>query len=303
MPVPSGGHAAAVLGGELFVVGGTNWRGGEKFWLDEIQRYDPAQRAWSPAGRLPTSIAYAASASDGERLYLCGGSDAQRDLRACLALSRKDRGLRCQPIPPLPEARVYAGGAICDGVLYVVAGAADHADLSTTAGSLLAMDLNDERMRWRELSPLGTGRFIPAVTSAAGRLYVFGGGRLDPEGEVENLADAWAYDPQANEWMRLPDLPQAARGIDAVTVDDDLILLFGGYTATAEQARARGPAFGFSDHVIAFRPAERRLEAVGHMPYAAIGTAPALADGRVYLTGGEDRMRHRTDTLAIATTR
>jgi hypothetical protein len=299
MPVPSGGHATVVFDGDLFVVGGTNWRGGEKFWLDGIQRYDPAGNAWSTAGRLPTSIAYAASASDGERPYLCGGSDGERPLRACLALSRRETWLQCQPIAPLPEARVYAGGAICDGVLYVVAGAADHADLSTTTGSLFAMDLDDARMRWRELPPLVTGRFIPAVTSAAGRLYVFGGGRLNSKGEVENLADAWAYEPQANEWTQLPDLPQAARGIDAVTVNDDLILLFGGYTATAAQARAKGPAFGFSDRVVAFRPAEPRCEPVGRMPYAAIGTAPALAEGRIYLTGGEDRMRHRADTLAI----
>ncbi len=303
MPAPSGGHAAAVLGGELLVVGGTNWRRGEKFWLDDIQRYDPARGAWFPAGRLPTSIAYAASASDGECLYLCGGSDGERPLRACLALSRRGTRLQCQPMAPLPEARVYAGGAIGEGVLYVLAGAAGHADLSTTTGSLFAMDLDDARMRWRELPPLVTGRFIPAVTSAAGRLYVFGGGRLNSKGEVENLADAWVYDPQANEWTQLPDLPQAARGIDAVAVNDDLILLFGGYTATAAQARAKGPAFGFSDRVIAFRPDERRFELVGRMPYAAIGTAPVLADGRLYLSGGEDRMRHRADTLAIGTLR
>jgi N-acetylneuraminic acid mutarotase len=301
MPVPSGGHAAAVLDGQLFVVGGTNWRGGEKFWLDDIQRYDPAARAWSPARQLPISIAYAASACDGERLYVCGGSNGERDLRSCLVLSRTGARLRCQPIAPLPEPRVYAGGAVCDGVLYVVGGVADHADLSTTSGSLFAMDLDDARMRWRELPPLATGRFIPAVTSAAGRVYAFGGGRLNATGGVENLGDAWAYNPGANEWTQLPDLAQAARGVDAVAVSDDLILLLGGYTATAAQAGAKGPAFGFSDQVVAFRPAERGSEPIGRMPYAAIGTAPAFADGRLYLTGGEDRMRHRTDILAIGT--
>lgn len=301
MPVPSGGHAAGVFGGELFVIGGTNWRGGEKFWLDDIQRYGSGRRLWSPAGRLPVSIAYAASASDGERLYLCGGSDGERDLRTCLALSLMETRLRCRPVAPLPEPRVYAGGAICNGVLYVVAGAADHADLSTTTGSLFAADLKGVRLRWRELPPLPAGRFIPAVTSAAGRLYVFGGGRLNAKGEVENLADAWAYDPEAEGWAQLPDLPQAARGIDAVAASDDLVLLFGGYTATAAQARAKGPAFGFSNRVIAFRPAEGGFKPMGQMPYAAIGTAPALADGRIYLTGGEDRMRHRTNTLAIGT--
>ena len=69
------------------------------------------------------------------------------------------------------------------------------------------------------------------------------------------------------------------------------------------QARRKGPAFGFSDQVLAFRPSEQAFERVGRMPYAAIGTAPVLAGGRIYLTGGEDRMRHRSDRLSVVSWR
>jgi N-acetylneuraminic acid mutarotase len=303
MPRPSGGHATAVLGDGLFVVGGTNWQDDQKFWLDDIARYDLASRSWSAAGHLPISIAYAASASGGERLYLCGGSDGEADLPSCLALSLGGSGLRCRPMAPLPAARVYAGGGICDGVLYVVGGAADHADLTTVTGSLFALDLDDSRGQWRERAALPEARFIPAVAAAGGKLFVFGGGRLNAKGEPENLASCWAYSPGGNSWERLPDLPRASRGTDAVAVGDDLILLFGGYTATAQQAQAGGPAFGFLDEVIAFRPSARTFERVGRMPYAAIGTAPVFAGDSVYLTGGEDRMRHRAGFLSIASVR
>ncbi len=303
MAVGSGGHAAVVVDGALFVVGGTNWRGGEKFWLGSIYRFDVGEGEWSSAGRLPMSIAYAASASAGDRLYLCGGSDGERPLRSCVRLSSAGRGLKCEPLAPLPEARVYAGAAVCGGVLYVVGGAADQADLATTTGALFGMPLDGARRRWQALAPLTDGRFIPAVTAAGGKLYVFGGGRLNAKGEPQNLADSWVYEPEDDAWTRLPDLPQAARGIDAATVSDDLILLFGGYTATAVQARRKGPAFGFSDQVLAFRPSEQAFERVGRMPYAAIGTAPVLAGGRIYLTGGEDRMRHRSDRLSVVSWR
>ena len=38
----------------------------------------------------------------------------------------------------------------------------------------------------------------------------------------------------------------------------------------------------------------------GAFPYAAIGTAPVTDGDRVYLTGGEDRMRSRTDRLTVS---
>ena len=300
MPRPSAGHATAVLDGRLWLVGGTNWRGGEKYWLDDILAYDIEAKSWSAAGSLPLPISYAAKATDGEALYICGGSDGESPRQSCTKLTVVGDRLKLAPLPPLPEARVYAGAAIDAGVLYVVAGAPSHSDLSRVADTLFALDLGSPGDGWTSLSPLPRGCFIPAVAAAGGKIYAFGGGILDAEGHAVNLADSWVYDPGTDAWETALDLPSASRGSDAIAVSDELILLVGGYSATFAESEANGPAYGFSDVVLAYQPGGDSMEEVGHIPVPCIGTAP-VSDGEfVYITGGEERMRSRIDVLATA---
>jgi len=300
MPRPSAGHAAALLDGRLWVVGGTNWLGGTKHWLDDVVQYDPAPGEWTTAGRLPTPVAYSAWADDGERLHVCGGSDGVVSLRSCIALSPVDGALRCAPMAPLPEARVYAGAAVCGGVLYVVGGSPSHADLTAPADTMYALDLGDHSRGWEQKAPLPEPIILPAVAAAGGKVYAFGGLRLGPKGEPVNLAGAWSYDPAKDAWARLPEVPVASRGMDAVSASDETILLIGGYTATADEAKRHGPAYGFADTVRVYDTRAQGYSDAGTFPYAAIGTAPVTDGERVYLTGGEDRMRSRTDRLTVS---
>ncbi|HJN14615.1 MAG TPA: hypothetical protein QGH10_03950, partial [Armatimonadota bacterium] len=227
-------------------------------------------------------------------------SDGESPLQSCTKLTVVGDRLKLAPLPPLPEARVYAGAAIDAGVLYVVAGAPSHSDLSRVADTLFALDLGSPGDGWTSLSPLPRGCFIPAVAAAGGKIYAFGGGILDAEGHAVNLADSWVYDPGTDAWETALDLPSASRGSDAIAVSDELILLVGGYSATFAESEANGPAYGFSDVVLAYQPGGDSMEEVGHIPVPCIGPAP-VSDGEfVYITGGEERMRSRIDVLATA---
>ncbi|MGQ9730286.1 MAG: Kelch repeat-containing protein [Candidatus Zipacnadales bacterium] len=301
MPRPSGGHAAVVLGGDLFVIGGTNWHDGKKHWFDEVWCYDVQMEHWSLVDRLPTPLAYGATANASERLYVCGGADGAVTLRSCILLERRegDPGLRCRALPPLPEPRSYAGVALVGDTLYVFGGAMDFADLSTIRDTVLTLDLDDPRGHWREVSQLPSSRCHAAIAAAGQNIYVFGGCVLSREGELLNLRDCWGYDVVRGTWQRLCDLPFAARGLEALPLNDDCILLFGGYSATAIEAQTNGPTFGFRDEVLAFQPSTGRFMTLVHMSYGAVGMAPVMDGHYIYLTGGEHRLRSRLSTLTI----
>jgi N-acetylneuraminic acid mutarotase len=61
-----------------------------------------------------------------------------------------------------------------------------------------------------------------------GSIYVFGGATTGPK-DVQNLADAYKYDPAGKTWARLPDLTIANRAWWAVGLGHRALIL-GGYT-------------------------------------------------------------------------
>jgi hypothetical protein len=79
----------------------------------------------------------------------------------------------------------------------------------------------------------GTPRMSPATGAVNGNVYVLGGntGTDNPTGTNCNVVDDWMYDPSANTWSRLQDMP-VANGAFASTqavFHDRYILMVGGY--------------------------------------------------------------------------
>ncbi len=295
LPIGRGGHASAWLANRLLIVGGSFWRDEQKHWMSSVESLDPAGRRWSHLGELPVPVGYAAYGTYRDALYLAGGSDGDHDLASVWAIRVQSDGLHVAPCTPLPEPRIYARGAVIGDTLYVFGGARDHADLSTATNTLFAARLTGTRLQWRRFAPLpGAARAVCAMAACQNRLYVFGGCRLDPDGKPLNLADAYCYDPGDNRWTRLCDAPRAARGWDAVALDDRYIALLGGYTASAEEAASHPPGFGFTDRVLLYDIRRDRYEAAGELPLPIIGLEPVRTDRVLYAVGGEDVQRHRS---------
>lgn len=72
MPVARHSAAAAVLGGKIYLVGGSGTGGGV---VDVVSIYDPAANTWTAGASLPTPRSLLALAAHADRLWAIGGVD------------------------------------------------------------------------------------------------------------------------------------------------------------------------------------------------------------------------------------
>jgi N-acetylneuraminic acid mutarotase len=301
-PIPTsiGGHVCADLHNRIIIAGGTNWVGEKRVWLAKNYSYDPRVHKWSELTELSRPVAYAAGVGTGEGLYVIGGTDGKFNYCEVSQFVRtKGRGT-WRPSHPLPEARVYAGGAFAEGSIYVVGGTLAGSDLSTTTRTVLSYRPNDRQANWSYLAPIpGDDRCLFPAASCGGKIYIFGGCKVDEKGKRVNLADAYCYSPKQDRWTRIGDLPQHGRALASATYLDRYIFLCGGYTATDEQAIREEPTFGFSNEVIVYDTRNDRYLSASPMPIRVMDAEAVFVGKTLYVMGGEDRGRHRTDVLAI----
>ncbi len=125
LPSPREFAAAAFYHGRLYVLGGSDDRGG---YLDEIVELDPNQASLASrrVGRLPSSRIRSAVFATPEAIYLLGGWEGRR-VDQVLAIrpagtGAQAAGFEARELPPLPRplADIVAVGV--DGAVYLVGG-------------------------------------------------------------------------------------------------------------------------------------------------------------------------------------
>ena len=97
------GHAAAVLDGKLYAVGGFNDDDG---YLSSVERYDPALNAWEAVAPMATArYAHAVAVLDG-KLYAVGGDGGGTRLSS---VERYDPSVGAwEAVAPMAAARMKA---------------------------------------------------------------------------------------------------------------------------------------------------------------------------------------------------
>jgi hypothetical protein len=132
-------------------------------------------------------------------------------------------------LAPMPTPRNHLGAAALDGRLHAVLGRADGNYIMTTHEVYDAASDS-----WTAAPPVPTGRSGVAVLAHGGHVYAFGGERLD-EPNRRTFDAAERFDPQSNQWERLPPLMTARHGLGAAVVGNAIHVISGG----------PGPAFTF----------------------------------------------------------
>ena len=287
LPTANGGFQAGRANDQILVLGGTNWSNGRKLWLDTIDRYDTGSETWASGGSLPTPVAYAAFASDGNDIYWLGGSDGEQ---ASPHLFRASAVGSVSHIADTGYPVVYPGAAIHDGWLYVIAGGKNANDLKTLTAQSIRVSLDDGRIE--ELPPYPGGAvMLPAVVSTKDYLMVFGGASYNADtASVINTDQAYAYSYEERAWHRLAPTPYARRGMASCVLPDQTVLLAGGYGSLPDT-----DAEGFAIDLYRYNSQSGRYTPQRPLPFAAMGAALIWHNDRLYLAGGEDKPRHRTD--------
>lgn len=173
MQNPRAGHAAAVIGDRLYVVGGTSdsgFAGAEEQPLSSLEIYDFRTGEWSQGSDMPTPRHHMSAAELDGRLYAIGGrmpGDFSLDV-----VERFDPASgEWEEIAPLP---LGTGGpsAVTAGGMIVVAGGGDDITFWVTPAT---WGYDPEDGGWRRLPDLRVPRHGQASAVVGDRVYIFGG--------------------------------------------------------------------------------------------------------------------------------
>ncbi len=228
LPAPRHHIALASLDGAIFLPGGLN---GETHTAEStVWRYDPSDDRWDeieplvqgPRGSLGAGVI------DGQ-LYVVGGSLHDLSGPATTDLVRYDPAAgHWEPLAPMPTAREHLGVGVASGLLVAVGGR----DGSHESPEMLsATEIYDPATNsWTAGSEMPTLRAGLGVASDGDAIYVVGGERFSG-GEPVTLAAVERYEPAADLWTDLPDLPVARHGMAAAWLDKSLYAIGGSVEA------------------------------------------------------------------------
>ena len=216
-------HAAAV-GGKLYVMGGETdgaltGRPGKE--VTNTWVHDPAVGGWVARAPMPAARSAGGEAVLDGKIYVAGGREGGGSAFAAYDPATDT----WETLPDLPSQRNHLAMAAVNGKIIVAGGRTAPGFM---AERLDVVEIYDPKTRrWTKGAPLPAPRAGITGAAVAGCMFVFGG-----EGERTHVLgltpDTYGYDPRADRWTKLPDLPVAVHGLKGSAVVGGRIFLPGG---------------------------------------------------------------------------
>jgi non-specific serine/threonine protein kinase len=262
MPTRRAENAAVAVDGVIYLAGGLD---GDGKTLDLFESYDPRTDTWTTLPRLPEPRDHMGLVAVDGQIYLTGGGIFFQPA-ARSGLWRYDPKARhWSALAPMPADRWQHASVALDGRIYVVGGVTE----GDNPHAVWAYDIASGV--WQtNIAPLPTEREHVGAVAANGLMIVIGGRKIHQIGAVE------AYDPQANAWRTLPDLP-TPRGGSAVGLLGNVIHVAGGENLNDNSTYPQHEALDLATMTWSRGP---------DLPTKRHGVASAVVDGRWYVIGG-----------------
>ncbi|WP_442792019.1 S8 family serine peptidase [Micromonospora sp. NBC_01796] len=260
MPSAIFDNAGATVGGKVYSFGGANGTGTEKkAWV-----YDPESNAWSNLPDLPTGRGKSAAAVADDKIYLLGGWSESGAPVTTVDVFDPATGAWSTLDATNPAARAAAGTAVIDGKVYLVGGCADGGCTPSdnvvvfdpASGSFTTGAKYPHSVAWMSCGGIGSSAYC-AGGVAGGTSY----------------KDGFSYDPAADAWTALPELPIDLWGSQYAAAGG-LLVIAGGVT---------GNSSGLTNRTVAYDPATNAWQALPNVGFPVY--RGALACG-AYKLGG-----------------
>jgi hypothetical protein len=209
---------SAPLGTEIYVVGGFSPEGST---VSTVEIFDTDTGEWSEGPDLPVGLNHAMAVSAADTIYVIGGyrgflTDVSMDVYRL-------EGDTWQEMSPMPEGRAAAAVAVVEDAVYVAGGMGAHEGHSHSLVEDDMLVYNTSSDTWSTTTGPPTPREHVAGTAVDGLVYVMGG-----RDGVENLDAAEVYNPDADEWSPVDELPTARAGLGVVAACERYVIAVGG---------------------------------------------------------------------------
>lgn len=227
-------HAGTVIDGRNFYFAGGYVGTGpaytQVFATKAVWQYNVDTNQYTKLPDLPQARGAGSMVQLGRKLHYFGGGDLARADRAeHFVLDLDNQAAGWTNSTPLPSARTHMGYAALAGKIYAIGGHTGlHADLIPTKQVSVWDPASPDA--WQDVAPL------PAAVSHVGASTVVTGGRIvvlgGERGDGKWISEVIAYDPTANTWTRLTDLPGRRFSGVAGVIDDVFYFTTGGNSTT-----------------------------------------------------------------------
>ena len=218
-------HASAIgLDGILYVIGGQTSAGGQGSdagYTSAVHAFDPKTAAWTARAPMPTARSAMAHGVIDGRIYVAGGRPPRGHDFAVY-----DPGADTwTSLPDLPTARNHMAAAAIGGKLYVAGGRFGGGFRSEITAVLEVYD--PRASAWTARQPMPAARSGLNGIAVDGCFHTFGGEHpiAGPSGV---FPDHVVYDPKADRWTRMPDMPVPVHGVTGLAYVNGWIHLPGG---------------------------------------------------------------------------
>ncbi|XP_022086948.1 kelch-like protein 9 [Acanthaster planci] len=216
-------HAAAVLGGFLYVMGGRELVNNMDDPLKSAFRYDPRTESWIQIADMRNAReSFQMGVLDG-MIYAIGGRQSSEISLAAVERYNpstdqwEERAQLCAP-------RRGVAVAVRDGKLYAVGGSGNRKVSNKVECYCPASDT------WKQKRDLQTPRFFASLSSVGDYLYLTGGATVNPPEGVRCVPQIDRYEPGTDTWTTLPAVMGQPRAEAASCLVGNRIYILGGYS-------------------------------------------------------------------------
>jgi len=279
LPLPHRNGKAVSSGGKIYFMGGYCPATEEQYESSNYE-YDPQKDRWTAKAKIPVGRSNFALASLGHSLFVIGGDPFLPNNDLYLADENTWKGLA-----PLSIPRQHIDCGIIGSKAYVVGGKITDPGAPITP-TVEIYDIAENS--WAFGRPLPEARQGVQVAVVEGKLYAIGGAHAQrKDGTFSSAFER--YDPEANTWESLPDLPFPILGPGIAVVGENILVLGGSTLENGSQTA--------SDKVFFYNVRRKRWERAGSLPKHVMFAAVAVIDDRIYVIGGCDKEFREYDSV------
>lgn len=233
----------AVANGMIYAMGGYEITGRTRFnLLTTMYEFNPTNHIWNIKSPMPTPRAEMSVVTYDDKIYAIGGRP-DNPTEASNANEMYDPLTDTWTVlSPMPSGRRHSSAAIIDSLIYVVGGRVQAAGQTLNVEALEAYSPASDT--WYILESLPENKSATAVAAYNGKLYVFGGEKINQPQRLFNTVDE--YDPATDSWRNINVMITPRHGTSAVTIADTIFVIGGGDS----------PVYGASNVNEGFIPAQ-----------------------------------------------